>query len=76
MRSCVPVQTLQEEQAVNGKRLMSDLLKDKVEGAGEDRESLETNAVLTPVKEEVGNGASGRRGSGFSAGLRKTWHLH
>lgn len=51
----MPVQTLQEEQAVNGKRLMSDLLKDKVEGAGEDRESLETNAVLTPVKEEVGN---------------------
>lgn len=70
------VPTLQEKQAVSGKRLISDLLKDEVEGAGEDSESLETNAVLTPVKEEVGNGALGRRGSGFSAGLRKSWHRH
>lgn len=66
------VPTLQEKQAVSGKRLISDLLKDEVEGAGEDSESLETNAVLTSVKEEVENGALGRRGSGFSAGLRKT----
>ena len=31
-------------------------MKDEGEGAGEDRESLETNAGPTPVQEEVGKG--------------------
>ena len=54
-----------------GKRSIIYLLKGKGKGAGKGRESLETNAGLTLVKEEVSKRGLERRGSRNSAGLRK-----
>lgn len=54
-----------------GKRSIIYLLKGKREGAGKGRVSLQTNAGLTLVKDEVSKGGLERRDSRDSAGLRK-----
>lgn len=50
-------------------------MKDTGERAEEDRETLETNACLTPMKEKVGKGVLGKRGSGFCAGEKNLARL-